>query len=297
MGSCGLDSLSFSGVQAESWGEQGVRDLLGFMMRGTEFSTIKKKAKIFLFHTTVFPVKTSMSSFISSITLLLCLAVSISLWLDKGRSVTAGSFGSSLGSSEVANPDDGSFSSSLFSLYHLCHEQKPPPQQRLVCELCSEQAGASGGGKRESGCVTAALGNTWSHSVNTRLILQYHDLPTRQLLVAKSPVAPFSAFFYTIEKSGLVLQAMLTALLTVIYNCSHEKQHYGDMIFFCHPLPWFVTRLELGPVVLPRASSQGAILLGEDHQVQTFDRPQVRSQVSGRRNASLPIHGHQQVAN
>ncbi|XP_065492102.1 DNA repair protein RAD51 homolog 2 [Caloenas nicobarica] len=66
--------------------------------------------------------------------------------------------------------------------------------------------GASGGGKRESGCVTAALGNTWSHSVNTRLILQYHDLPTRQVLVAKSPVAPFSAFFYTIEKSGLVLQ-------------------------------------------------------------------------------------------
>ncbi|CAN0095352.1 unnamed protein product, partial [Bubo scandiacus] len=40
--------------------------------------------------------------------------------------------------------------------------------------------GASGSGKRESGYVTAALGNTWSHSVNTRLILQYHDLLTRQ---------------------------------------------------------------------------------------------------------------------
>ncbi|XP_039924109.1 DNA repair protein RAD51 homolog 2 isoform X6 [Hirundo rustica] len=66
--------------------------------------------------------------------------------------------------------------------------------------------GSSVSGKRDSGCVTAALGNTWSHSVNTRLILQYHDLPTRQLLVAKSPVAPFSTFFYTIEKSGLVLQ-------------------------------------------------------------------------------------------
>ncbi|XP_027747531.1 DNA repair protein RAD51 homolog 2-like isoform X3 [Empidonax traillii] len=66
--------------------------------------------------------------------------------------------------------------------------------------------GASISGKRDSGCVTAALGNTWSHSVNTRLILQYHDLPKRQLLIAKSPVAPFSAFFYTIEKSGLVLQ-------------------------------------------------------------------------------------------
>ncbi|XP_035183859.1 DNA repair protein RAD51 homolog 2 isoform X2 [Oxyura jamaicensis] len=70
----------------------------------------------------------------------------------------------------------------------------------------SEVSGASGSGKKESGCVTAALGNTWSHSINTRLILQYHDLPTRQILVAKSPVAPFSAFFYTIEKSGLVLQ-------------------------------------------------------------------------------------------
>ncbi|XP_027747530.1 DNA repair protein RAD51 homolog 2-like isoform X2 [Empidonax traillii] len=72
----------------------------------------------------------------------------------------------------------------------------------------SEAVGASISGKRDSGCVTAALGNTWSHSVNTRLILQYHDLPKRQLLIAKSPVAPFSAFFYTIEKSGLVLQGL-----------------------------------------------------------------------------------------
>ncbi|XP_053137800.1 DNA repair protein RAD51 homolog 2 isoform X2 [Hemicordylus capensis] len=61
----------------------------------------------------------------------------------------------------------------------------------------------------ESGYVTAALGNTWSHSVNTRLILQYLDSQTRQLLVAKSPIAPFTSFQYTIENSGLVLQASL----------------------------------------------------------------------------------------
>ncbi|XP_064280336.1 DNA repair protein RAD51 homolog 2 isoform X3 [Passer domesticus] len=73
--------------------------------------------------------------------------------------------------------------------------------------------GSSVSGKRDSGYVTAALGNTWSHSVNTRLILQYHDLPTRQLLVAKSPVAPFSTFFYTIEKSGLILQGTCCASL------------------------------------------------------------------------------------
>ena len=33
----------------------------------------------------------------------------------------------------------------------------------------------------ESGYVTAALGNTWSHSVNTRLILQYLDGPRREV--------------------------------------------------------------------------------------------------------------------
>ena len=58
--------------------------------------------------------------------------------------------------------------------------------------------------------VTAALGNTWSHSVNTRLILQYmHDEQgrggRRQILIAKSPVAPFAMFVYSIEDSGIIL--------------------------------------------------------------------------------------------
>ncbi|XP_030069730.1 DNA repair protein RAD51 homolog 2 [Microcaecilia unicolor] len=57
-----------------------------------------------------------------------------------------------------------------------------------------------------SGYVTAALGNTWSHSVNTRLILQYRGAHGRQIIVAKSPLAPFSVFSYTIQNSGLVLQ-------------------------------------------------------------------------------------------
>ncbi|KAI4568373.1 hypothetical protein MJT46_008171 [Ovis ammon polii x Ovis aries] len=61
-------------------------------------------------------------------------------------------------------------------------------------------------GTSRSGCLTAALGNTWSHSVNTRLILQYLGSEGRQILIAKSPLAPFTAFVYTIEKEGLVLQ-------------------------------------------------------------------------------------------
>ncbi|KAK6479146.1 DNA repair protein RAD51-like protein 2-like [Huso huso] len=58
----------------------------------------------------------------------------------------------------------------------------------------------------ESGYVTAALGNTWSHSVNTRLIVQYLDSQRRQIIVAKSPIAPFSVFNYTVQNSGLELE-------------------------------------------------------------------------------------------
>ncbi|XP_075469616.1 DNA repair protein RAD51 homolog 2-like isoform X2 [Ascaphus truei] len=63
---------------------------------------------------------------------------------------------------------------------------------------------ASEVGDRE--CVTPALGNTWTHSVNTRLIIEYLDSQRRQIIVAKSPVAPFAGFVYTIQAAGLVLQ-------------------------------------------------------------------------------------------
>ncbi|XP_072819382.1 DNA repair protein RAD51 homolog 2 isoform X1 [Vicugna pacos] len=63
-----------------------------------------------------------------------------------------------------------------------------------------------------SSCVTAALGNTWSHCVNTRLILQDLGSERRQILIAKSPVAPFTTLVYTIEKEGLVLQGSRTEI-------------------------------------------------------------------------------------
>ncbi|XP_070615111.1 DNA repair protein RAD51 homolog 2 isoform X3 [Erythrolamprus reginae] len=65
---------------------------------------------------------------------------------------------------------------------------------------------SSRNGEEKSGYVTAALGNTWSHCVNTRLILQYLDSKIRQILVAKTPIAPLTSFVYIIENSGLVLQ-------------------------------------------------------------------------------------------
>lgn len=60
-------------------------------------------------------------------------------------------------------------------------------------------------GAQDSGFVTAALGNTWSHSVNTRFIVQYVDAHQRQILIAKSPVAPFAVLNYTIQKQGICI--------------------------------------------------------------------------------------------
>jgi len=59
--------------------------------------------------------------------------------------------------------------------------------------------------------VTAALGNTWSHAVNTRLIVQYLDDRFRQVLISKSPVAPFASFVYTIQAGGIFLEHQNTS--------------------------------------------------------------------------------------
>ncbi|XP_028996724.1 DNA repair protein RAD51 homolog 2 [Betta splendens] len=57
-----------------------------------------------------------------------------------------------------------------------------------------------------AGFVTAALGNTWSHSINTRLVLQYVTPQQRQILIAKSPVAPYAVLNYTIQKQGFCIE-------------------------------------------------------------------------------------------
>ncbi|KAK7074354.1 DNA repair protein RAD51 [Halocaridina rubra] len=51
--------------------------------------------------------------------------------------------------------------------------------------------------------VMPALGNTWAHFVNTRIILQYLPANQRQMIIAKSPVAPFSSFSYSIGEWGI----------------------------------------------------------------------------------------------
>ncbi|KAF2368163.1 DNA recombination and repair protein Rad51-like C-terminal [Trinorchestia longiramus] len=54
--------------------------------------------------------------------------------------------------------------------------------------------------------VTPALGNTWTHFVNTRLIFQYTaDLAVRQLVIVKSPVSPLAVFDYTVTPAGVLV--------------------------------------------------------------------------------------------
>lgn len=54
--------------------------------------------------------------------------------------------------------------------------------------------------------VVAALGNTWSHSVNTRLVVEF-AAAERRLRIAKSPIAPPAAFFYRIDAGGFCVLA------------------------------------------------------------------------------------------
>eukprot|EP00055_Hartaetosiga_balthica_P012974 m.64755 g.64755 ORF g.64755 m.64755 type:complete len:374 (+) comp8124_c1_seq3:6-1127(+) len=52
--------------------------------------------------------------------------------------------------------------------------------------------------------VTAALGNTWAHSVNTRITVNYSkDSNLRYMNIIKSPLVPQSTMSYTITNSGI----------------------------------------------------------------------------------------------
>ncbi|XP_077567635.1 DNA repair protein RAD51 homolog 2 [Stigmatopora nigra] len=91
-------------------------------------------------------------------------------------------------------------------LKYLAHQFNIPVvlTNQITTHIVNQGSGTATEG--DSGMVTAALGNTWSHSVNTRFIMQYDDGRQRQLLIAKSPVAPFVMLNYTIQKEGIVIK-------------------------------------------------------------------------------------------
>ncbi|XP_049612012.1 DNA repair protein RAD51 homolog 2 [Syngnathus scovelli] len=91
------------------------------------------------------------------------------------------------------------------TLKYLAHQFNIPVvlTNQITTHIGHQGSGSATEG--DSGFVTAALGNTWSHIVNTRFIIQYLDGFKRQLLVAKSPVAPFAVLNYTIGKEGICI--------------------------------------------------------------------------------------------
>lgn len=76
--------------------------------------------------------------------------------------------------------------------------------------------------------MTAALGNTWSHAVNTRLIVQYLDENFRQVLISKSPVAPFASFVYTIHAQGIVLQRHILQVKDTVETHPYRRFKFGQ---------------------------------------------------------------------
>ncbi|KAK2856594.1 hypothetical protein Q5P01_005329 [Channa striata] len=90
-------------------------------------------------------------------------------------------------------------------LKYLAHQFNIPVilTNQITTHLGDRECASSA--RADSGYVTAALGNTWSHSVNTRLIVQYVNAHQRQILIAKSSVAPFAVLNYTIKKQGICI--------------------------------------------------------------------------------------------
>jgi len=87
------------------------------------------------------------------------------------------------------------------TLKYLAHQFDIPVV--LTNQVTTHVTGQGSAG--DSALVTAALGTAWSHSVNTRLIVQYADARQRQMLIAKSPVAPRALLNYTVEKQGICM--------------------------------------------------------------------------------------------
>ena len=67
--------------------------------------------------------------------------------------------------------------------------------------------GEIGPGESLDDFVTAALGNTWAHNVNTRIALEYLDemedsQQLRQMSIVKSPIAPGWHIPYVVTERG-----------------------------------------------------------------------------------------------
>lgn len=82
-------------------------------------------------------------------------------------------------------------------------------------EALQDVDGADAEPEEEDGShVTAALGNTWSHAVNTRLIVQYLDDKFRQVKIERNS----RFFFYGIQHLRISLVNRHRLPLKIVHN-------------------------------------------------------------------------------
>ena len=82
-------------------------------------------------------------------------------------------------------------------------------------EALQDVDGADAEPEEEDGShVTAALGNTWSHAVNTRLIVQYLDDKFRQVKIERNS----RFFFWGIQHSRISLVNRHRLPLKIVHN-------------------------------------------------------------------------------
>ncbi|KAG7267077.1 hypothetical protein CRUP_024443 [Coryphaenoides rupestris] len=91
------------------------------------------------------------------------------------------------------------------TLKYLAHQFNIPVVLTNQITTHLGHGGSDAPGEVHSGFVTAALGNTWGHMVNTRLIVQYGDAGQRQIVIAKSPVAAYAVLNYSVREQGICL--------------------------------------------------------------------------------------------
>ncbi|CAG8758458.1 9738_t:CDS:2, partial [Dentiscutata heterogama] len=83
--------------------------------------------------------------------------------------------------------------------------------------------------------IKPALGNTWSHAVNTRLMMDYCDINPvimlvnpgvprnlRKIRVEKSPIGARNTFYFTIERKGIV-NFDLKYVIDKMRNCNQDR--------------------------------------------------------------------------
>jgi len=162
------------------------------------------------------------------------------------------------------------------------------------CSVGSELASES---SCTAGIATVALGNTWSHCVNTRLIVQYVDHVSRQVsttftgihLPHRTPmfkISFFNSFFVWVAFDNFLLKEYMLITFTDIILLLQCRAPWWTVVvlMICHHCPWSLAFLQAEWIPVPSI----------DSLYISISPPQPSGMWASTR--SLPTSGHSAVA-